>query len=184
MSQVGLASVGLVVDDVDRQATGETWGSPQAWLLAALEPATARRFHDAFLLAEADLSPVCWALTANDLRAVTGALRDRCLVLEVGYPPPEAGALLVDWMVRRAEAEVGRPAGSLQLPAETRRLLVEAFARDPATLRGLGRIVRAALGAMLLGEDAMVAARAGIARLMTADDRPYSMPRRVGFIGR
>lgn len=181
MTACGVASIGIVVDDVDRQASGEAWGSPQNWLLAALEPSTARRFFDPFLLAEGDFSSVNWALTANDLRAVTGALKDRCLVLEIGYPPPDVAGLIIDRLVRQVEREAGRAEGDLRLPAEAREVLVKGFAQDPATLRGLGRVVRAALGAALLGEDAVAVARAGLARLTAADDRPYAAKRSVGF---
>nr|WP_302474556.1 AAA family ATPase [Roseococcus sp. MDT2-1-1] len=180
MAQSGLRTVGIVVDDVDRQGSADGWGTPQGWLLAVLEPATAQRYWDPFLLTECDLTGVSWVLTANDLSSVSGALKDRCLVVEVGYPPPDAAEMVVDGLLARLAAETGQRPGPLRIPAAAREVMVRGFAADPSTLRALARVVRLVCGAARLGEDPVAVARAGLAAISQAEDRPYAA-RRLGF---
>jgi hypothetical protein len=62
---------------------------------------------------------------------VIGAVKDRCLVLAIDYPPPEAAGTVLDGLVRRIERELGHEAGALGLPPETHALLVQAFEKEP-----------------------------------------------------
>ncbi len=181
MAASGLGTVAVVVDDVDRQGTSDAWSTPQSWLLGAVDRAAAQRHWDPFLLAECDLSGVSWGLTCNDPLGVSGALRDRCLVLTVDYPPADVAEEVLGGILRQVERELGHEAGSFGLPEAAHRVLVRAFRANPGTLRALARVVRAVLGAARLGEDAVRVAEASIDRLsMGADDRPYAASS-IGF---
>lgn len=173
MSEAGVSTVALIVDDIDRQATDDRYGTPQEWLLSVMEPSTARAFEDPFLQVACDLSTVSWLLTANDASAVVGALLDRVAVVEVAYPPADAAELVLDAVMREVEHDAGWGPGSMRLPPSVREALLRAFVSDSSTLRLLRRAVRASVGAARLGEDALAAARRELAGARRRDDRGY-----------
>jgi hypothetical protein len=184
MADASLSTVGIIVDDVDRQASDDRYGTPQSWLLSVLEPGTASAYHDPYLLCEADLSTVSWLLTANDVAGISGALLDRVTVIEVSYPPPDVAPLIVQQVERDVLDELGwNVAHAPQLPHAARDVLLRSLGSDGSTLRLLRQAVRAALGAVQCGEDAAAAARAELARGRSRDDRPYAASR-VGFARR
>jgi ATP-dependent Lon protease len=182
MSSEALSTVGIIIDDLDRQSTGREHGSMQEWLLSVLEPSTAKIFYDPFLLVEADLSTVSWILTANDTSQIVGALLDRVAIVEIDYPPADAAEHVVDALRGGVEREAGFEPGELALPPDLRDLLISAFQRDRSTLRHLRRALRAGLGAGRLGEDGVAAARSVLRDAVGRDDRPYSGGRGAGFV--
>lgn len=178
------ATVGLVVDDVDREPAHPAQGSVAAWLLGVLEPSVASRFHDAFLQVECDLRAVTWVLTANDAEVLPEALRDRCA--EIHMPRPPLWAL--PGVVRRIEGELLEEAGWGALPDAVQPTLAEevvdallqeaAVEGDQASLRPLRRAVRAALAASRLGDDPVAAARAELRRGACGPDH---RTRQIGY---
>lgn len=184
------ATVGLIVDDVDREPAHPAHpahGSVAAWLLAVLEPSAASRFHDAFLQVECDLRTVTWVLTANDAETLPEALRDRCTEVHVPRPPPWA----LPGIARRMEGEVleeagwaaGSDAAQPALPGEVVQALVQEAAAegDASSLRPLRRAVRAALAASRLGDDPTSAGRAEFWR---HEVHRRSSRGRIGFLAR
>jgi hypothetical protein len=79
----------VIVDEIDKQASDSRTGTLQDALLPLLEPENARRFRDPFLEQACDLSEVNWILIANDVTALTGALRSRLEIVRVGHPRAE-----------------------------------------------------------------------------------------------
>jgi ATP-dependent Lon protease len=67
MASTGVGNVAILLDGHRPSRHRRCWGTPQNWLLSVLEPSTARRYWDPFLMAECDLSGVSWAMTCNDL---------------------------------------------------------------------------------------------------------------------
>ena len=167
MRAEGVATVGVIVDDADREPPGPAHGSALAWLLAVTEPAAAARFHDPFLEVECDLRPVTWILTVNDQERLPEAVRDRCTTIRVERPPAAALPGVITRMADDILQETGwTAAGSSpalprpQLSQGLVRLLLAAVGATvaPASLRAIRRAVRAALAAVQLGDDPAAAA--------------------------
>ena len=182
IAETGVLNPMVVVDDVDRAATDDRYGTPSGFLLSQLEREGAARHFDTFLLAQVDLSAVSWILTANDTTGLPGALLDRLIVVEVGPPPPAALDSLVRSILADVAAELGLPdAGALPpLPAATAESLRQAMISGEASVRLLDRALRQGLGALLLGDDTLAVIRTELARARCRDDRSYAA-RRVGF---
>ncbi|TXM72181.1 hypothetical protein FV226_13205 [Methylobacterium sp. WL12] len=94
------ASVGIVVDEVEKAGTSRRWGRLDETILPFLEH-TARSIHDPALEAPVDLSAVSYVLTANSLGGIVGPLRDRVPALHWPAPreqdlPIVAAAILGD----------------------------------------------------------------------------------------
>jgi hypothetical protein len=86
------------------------------------------------------------------------ALLSRFLIVEVVPPPVEVVDALLDAMRADIAAEIGAAPDALPpLPETARGILRRAFATGGATPRDLRRALRAALGALALGEDPMPA---------------------------
>ena len=167
MRAEGVATVGVIVDDADREPHGPAHGSALSWLLAVTEPSLAARFYDPFLEVEADLRSVTWILTVNDADVLPEALRDRCTTVHVGRPPAAAlpGVIMrmaddilqeAGWAAAGSSPALPRP----QLSQGLVRLLVAAAGATGtlASLRTIRRAVRAALAAVRLGDDPAAAA--------------------------
>lgn len=147
-----------------------------------LEPGTAQAYLDPFLLCQADLRTVSWLLTANDEASVTGALLDRVVTIEVGYPPPEVAPVILQTAVEEVLSELGWSDGAPALPARARDLLLRSFNSDGSTLGLIRRAVRAALGAVRCGDDPIAAVQVELSRGRVRDDRAYESTGRMGFI--
>lgn len=80
-----MASVGLVVDEIDKAGTSRRWGRLDEAILPFLD-GNARKVLDPAFEIELDLSATSYVLTANQASAIGGPLRDRCQVIE--FPAP------------------------------------------------------------------------------------------------
>lgn len=98
----GTASPGIVLDEIEKVATGDLNGRLHDALLAMLEPVSASRWQDPYIEAPIDISHVVWLGTANLLTGIPAPLRDRCRIL--AFPTPEGKHLpgLGASMLRRA----------------------------------------------------------------------------------
>jgi len=176
VAESGVLNPLVVVDDLDRAARDDRYGTPAEFLLSQLDVEGSRGFLDPFLLAPLDLSHVSWAMTANDASGLPGALLDRLLTLEVGPPPASALDRLVEGVLGDVAREAGL-AGASALPSLPLGLLAElrvALGAGQATVRLVTRALRQALGAALTGHDASAAARAVLLAARGRDDRPYA----------
>lgn len=84
-----IANPCIILDEVDKSPVGGRFGSVKDVLLQFLERDEARKFRDAFLNAEVNLSHVRWVLTANDLDNVPLPLKSRCRIVHVRKPRKE-----------------------------------------------------------------------------------------------
>lgn len=82
-----VANPGIILDEIEKAATGRHNGSLIDVLLGMLEPASARHYHDIYTMASVDISHVIWLATSNDVSRLPAPLRDRCRVVEF----PQAG---------------------------------------------------------------------------------------------
>lgn len=108
-----------------------------------LEPSTAAAYGDRCLLAELDLSAVCWVFTANDVAALPRPLLGRMDVIQVGRPGPEHFDLLLDGIEHEIAASWGVPPTDMPtLPVRIVAGLRTMFARHRSVRRLRSDVVR------------------------------------------
>jgi len=139
----------LVLDELEKAGGSSRNGKPQQALLAMTEPGTARRYFDACLMAEVDLSAVCWIATANSVEGIAGPLASRFEVVRVAPPGAEHFDNLLGQLVAERERDWGLPAGAVPaIPADARETLRRVFIRR-RSLRALRRHVEMVLQALI-----------------------------------
>jgi hypothetical protein len=120
------ASPGIVLDEIEKAATGTHHGRLQDAVLGMLEPQSAVQWMDPYLMAPVDLSHVLWIATANSLEGLTAALLDRCRIIKVPAPGIEHLPQLGNHLVREALKDRGvdnrwaLPLDAVELAALTR----------------------------------------------------------------
>ena len=135
MATCGAANPVVVIDELDKAGGSERNGDIRQTLLALLEPETSKRWYDECLQAHCDLSAVSWVATANSLTPISGPLRSRFSVVQVGLPSPKAVDAILDGMRCDIAGEFGLDPAVL--PA------IDPFARHGLTEAiGLGRSLR------------------------------------------
>lgn len=160
IATTGVRNPVLILDDLDRAPTDDRYGTAAGVLLAMLEPETARSYPDPCLSVPVDISAVNWIATANSLTGIPDALLSRLLIVQVAPPPPDALAGLLDAMRDDIAAEIDAAPDTLPaLPDQALTLLRHAFTDGGATPRNFRLALRAALGALALGEDPLPAMR-------------------------
>lgn len=141
----------LVVDELEKAGGSRRNGEPQQALLAMTEGETARRYFDTCLMADVDLSAVCWIATANAVTGIPGPLASRFEMVRVDPPGLEHFDLVLDGLLAAQERRWSLPAGMLPpLPPRARATLRDAFART-RSLRALRRHVEMVVSALVAG---------------------------------
>ena len=85
----GCANPLLVLDEIEKTASGDYNGRLHDALLEVLEPSTARSVRDRFFDLPFDWSPVIWVLTANDASRLPEPLLSRVEEIDVPAPEPD-----------------------------------------------------------------------------------------------
>jgi predicted RecB family nuclease len=151
MNTLGCANPVLILDELEKAGGSRRNGEPQQALLAMTEPGTARRYFDACLMVEVDLSAVCWIATANTVDGIAAPLASRFEIVPVGPPGPEHFEVILESVVAERERDWGLPAGAVPpIPNDARAILRRAFHRQ-RSLRALRRHVEMVLHALIVG---------------------------------
>lgn len=95
MESFRTANTLLVLDEIEKAGDSERNGDPHKALLAMLEPSTAAHYFDTCLMAEVDLSAVCWIATANSTENLPRPLASRMQIIPVAGPNPEHFEIVV-----------------------------------------------------------------------------------------
>lgn len=150
---LGCANPVLVVDELEKAGGSRRNGQPQQALLAMTEPGTARRYFDSCLMAEVDLSAVCWIATANTVDGIPAPLASRFEIVPVDPPGPEHFDVVLESLVAERERDWALPAGTMPaIPGAARATLRRAFVRG-RSLRALRRHVEMVLHALIVGTE-------------------------------
>lgn len=142
IKRVGLASVGVVWDEIEKAAASRHNGSAMDALLPMLEPDQARRLRDLALEVEVDLSAVSHFATANSLEGIPEPLRDRMRVLQMPDPTWQHLGTLTRQILDRLAAERNLDPRWFEALAEDEMDLVRAN-WPGGSIRQLTTIVRA-----------------------------------------
>jgi hypothetical protein len=89
VAQTMIANPMILIDEIDKAGVGFTAGNLGNALMPFLEKETSAAYPDPCLEVEADLSHVCYAMTANDVLKLPSPLRDRLRVIKVPSPGVE-----------------------------------------------------------------------------------------------
>lgn len=89
MARAGVINPMVVVDELDKVGTSNHNGNLALTMLPFLEPESASRVSDDFLLRELDYSRLTWVATANDASLIEAALLSRFEVIRMGKPSPD-----------------------------------------------------------------------------------------------
>lgn len=151
MNSLRCANPVLTLDEIDKAGGSRRNGDPLAALLGMLEPSTAKTYFDTCLMAEVDLSQVCWIITANHASRLPTPLASRLDVVEVGGPEVEHFDVIMAGVMAAMAARWGVPPAVMpEPPSRARSVLREAFARH-RSVRLLKRHVEDVVAALVAG---------------------------------
>eukprot|EP00656_Telonema_subtile_P049186 TRINITY_DN604_c0_g1_i8.p1 TRINITY_DN604_c0_g1~~TRINITY_DN604_c0_g1_i8.p1 ORF type:complete len:547 (-),score=193.92 TRINITY_DN604_c0_g1_i8:319-1959(-) len=132
----------FLLDEIDK-LTSDVRGDPAAALLEVLDPEQNASFSDHYVEAPFDLSKVLFVATGNDMRGISGPLRDRMEVIELsGYTLDEKLVIAREHILPTQCTEHGLMKEELELEEQALGQLVAGYTRE-AGVRELQRQVGA-----------------------------------------
>lgn len=136
VAQTGVANPVLLIDELDKIDHRDGAGAVDGVLLAMLERSTAARYFDRALMAEVDLSAVCWLLSVNDLTTIPSALRSRMDIIQLQGPTPQHFDLVLSSVLREVAVRLGVTLEHLPaLPAPVEEMIRRAFSAHRSVRR-------------------------------------------------
>ena len=139
LKQAGSMNPVFMLDEIDKVQAGGFSGDPAAALLEVLDPAQNHSFRDHYLEIPVDLSRTLFIATANQLGTIHPALLDRMEIIPLtGYSEEEKVHIARKYLLPRQMNDHGLPAGTMDIPDETLRLVISEYTRE-AGVRNLER---------------------------------------------
>ena len=136
----------VCLDEIEKIGTGRNNGRLWETLLTMLEPATASRVTDEFLLGPVDYSSVNWIATANDVEDLPEPLQSRFTIIRVGEPAREDFDRIFTNILKDIARDLGTEPWALpSLNPQVAGALRRRFQRKPGSLRRLAVITRSLL---------------------------------------
>ncbi len=129
----------LMIDEIDKMASGGPSGDPTAAMLEVLDPSQNKTFVDHYLNLPFDLSSILFVCTANNLFDIPPALRDRMEVIRIaGYTIEEKVEIAWRYLLPRLLEEHGITDTDLQFTDEVLGFISNRYSRE-AGLRNFER---------------------------------------------
>src|SRR5699024_6354124 len=136
LKKAGTSNPVFVLDEIDKIASGHQ-GDPASALLEVLDPEQNDEFHDNFLEIGYDLSKVMFVATANSLKTLHPALRDRMEIISMtGYTVEEIIEIAKRHLLPKQIEEHGMKKTDLKLSKSIIEKIVEDYTRESG-VRGL-----------------------------------------------
>ena len=128
----------VLLDEIDKMSS-DFKGDPSAAMLEVLDPEQNKNFGDHYIEVEYDLSKVMFVMTANDLGAIPGPLRDRMEIIHIaGYTPNEKLEIAKRYLLPKAIKSHGISEYPVTISDKMFMRVVRGYTKE-AGVRGLER---------------------------------------------
>jgi ATP-dependent Lon protease len=135
----------VLIDELDKAERGGSWNPSEDTLLAMLEPESAKRHLDHYLLGNLDLSWITWIIAVNDLANLSSALVSRLRVIKTGLPEVKHLAAIIPGILTDIASEHRMAVEDLPDITAAMPAILRGFPEDRC-LRALRRAMEDAIG--------------------------------------
>ncbi len=140
LKKAGTSNPVILLDEIDKMSS-DFRGDPASAMLEVLDPAQNKNFGDHYVECEYDLSKVMFIMTANDVGAIPGPLRDRMEIINIaGYTPDEKMQIAKKYLLPKAVESHGLAQYPVSVPDKTLMQIVRGYTRE-AGVRELERLM-------------------------------------------
>lgn len=130
IKRCGSSNPVIILDEVDK-ITASNHGDPSSALLEVLDPEQNTTFHDNYLDTEYDLSKVLFIATANDIGAVSPALRDRMELINIpGYILEDKVEIAKNHLIRKQCEAHGIKEGEMTIDETVLQKIIADYTRE------------------------------------------------------
>lgn len=138
LKKAGTSNPVILLDEIDKMSS-DFRGDPASAMLEVLDPAQNKNFGDHYIEVEYDLSKVMFIMTANDIGAIPGPLRDRMEIIHIaGYTPHEKQEIAKKYLLPKAVDSHGLQEYSVSVSDKTLMSVVRGYTKE-AGVRDLER---------------------------------------------
>ncbi len=140
LKKAGTSNPVILLDEIDKMSS-DFRGDPGAAMLEVLDPGQNKTFGDHYIESEYDLSKVMFIMTANDLGAIPGPLRDRMEIINIaGYTPEEKMQIAKKYLLPKARESHGLQNYPFTVTDKTLMHIVRGYTKE-AGVRELERLM-------------------------------------------
>jgi ATP-dependent Lon protease len=140
LKKAGTSNPVILLDEIDKMSS-DFRGDPGAAMLEVLDPGQNKTFGDHYIESEYDLSKVMFIMTANDLGAIPGPLRDRMEIIHIaGYTPDEKMQIAKKYLLPKSVESHGLKNYPVAMSDKTFMNVVRGYTRE-AGVRELERLM-------------------------------------------
>ena len=140
LKKAGTSNPVILLDEIDKMSS-DFRGDPGAAMLEVLDPGQNKTFGDHYIECEYDLSKVMFIMTANDLGAIPGPLRDRMEIIHIaGYTPDEKQQIAKKYLLPKAVESHGLQNYPVTVTDKTFSQVVRGYTKE-AGVRELERLM-------------------------------------------
>ncbi|MBT3587009.1 MAG: endopeptidase La [Halobacteriovoraceae bacterium] len=139
LKKAGTSNPLILLDEIDKMSS-DMRGDPASAMLEVLDPEQNKNFGDHYIEVEYDLSKVMFIMTANDLGAVPGPLRDRMEIIHIaGYTPFEKLQIGKKYLLKKAVGFNGLDKYKVNLSDNVQSEVIKGYTKE-AGVRELERL--------------------------------------------
>lgn len=129
----------ILIDEVDKMIK-DFKGDPSAVLLDILDPSQNNQFTDNYIEEPFDLSKVMFILTANDIKTIPAALKDRLEIIEISsYTETEKIDIAKNYLIPNIVEEYN--VNKIKIADELLLFMITSYTKEPG-IRELDRVLR------------------------------------------
>lgn len=138
LKEAGTSNPVILLDEIDKMAS-DFKGDPSSAMLEVLDPEQNFHFEDHYLDMPFDLSKVFFVATANDLRGISGPLRDRMEIISLSsYTEFEKVHIAKNYLISQSQKENGLSNIKFDISDNTILKIINEYTRE-AGVRNLKR---------------------------------------------
>ncbi|MGL6064550.1 MAG: endopeptidase La [Fusobacteriaceae bacterium] len=138
MKEAGTKNPVILLDEIDKMSN-DFKGDPSSAMLEVLDPEQNFHFEDHYLDMSFDLSKVFFIATANDLRNISGPLRDRMEIISLSsYTEFEKMHIAKNYLINQSKEEHGLSSFTIDISDEIILKIIDEYTRE-AGVRNLKR---------------------------------------------